>query len=136
MTSIKQLLLVFAVVALVGCGESAEEKAAKTKAAAEDKAAAEANTLEAAIRRELNKPTGELTKADYEKVTRLELAYNSITDSNYKITDADLKEVAKLENLKFLMLGYKITDAGLKELVKLEKLTYLCLLYTSPSPRD
>ena len=100
MTSIKQLLLVFAVVALVGCGESAEEKAAKTKAAAEDKAAAEANTLEAAIRRELNKPTGELTKADYEKVTRLELAYNSITDSNYKITDADLKEMAKLENLK------------------------------------
>ena len=30
----KQLLLICAVVALVGCGESAEEKAAKAKAAA------------------------------------------------------------------------------------------------------
>ena len=33
----KQVLVMIAVVALVGCGESAEEKAAKAKAAAEAK---------------------------------------------------------------------------------------------------
>ena len=52
----KQLLLVFAVVALVGCGESAEEKAAKAKAeaakakAAEDAMAAGSASLPLAVR--------------------------------------------------------------------------------------
>ena len=45
-----------------------------------------------------------------------------------KITDAGLKELAKLQKLKGLYLsGTQITDAGLKELAKLKKLKYLQL---------
>ena len=107
--NMKQILLICAVVALVGChagNKGAEEAklAAKAKAIAEARAAAEAKAAEAnattvpktqpkeevsntqptkvapekliadpiiekAIRKQLKKPTGELTKADLEKVT-------------------------------------------------------------------
>ena len=97
-------MLIIAVVALVGCGESKEEKAAKAKSSTEAKGAAEAaeaaaeakaadkkpltkeesarhaKVTEAAIRKELKKFTGELTKADLEKVTKLELDDNQLTD--------------------------------------------------------
>jgi hypothetical protein len=111
----KQILLICAVVALVGCGEAEEKaakakaEAAKAKAIAEAKAAAEANAtvtpkpeppksepkvevkkplteeesakiIEAAIREAAGKPTGELTKADLEKVTQLFLGGNQLTD--------------------------------------------------------
>ena len=77
--------------------------------------------VEKAIRRVLEKPEGELTKADLEKVTRLSLQYS-------KITDAGLKGVAKLQKLKTLILnGTKITAAGLKEIAKLENLINLYL---------
>jgi internalin A len=46
------------------------------------------------------------------KVTKLELSYN-------QITDASLKEVAKLKNLAELYLGRtQVTDAGIAELKK------------------
>ena len=48
--------------------------------------------VEKAIRRSLEKPKGELTNADLEKVTWLNLF-------NTKITDVGLKEVAKLQQL-------------------------------------
>ena len=71
--------------------------------------------VEKAIREELEKPTGELTKADLEKVTQLHLYLTPIT----KITDASLKEVAKLQQLKALVLtGNQITAAGVAELQK------------------
>ena len=102
--------------------------------------------VEAAIRKATGKPTGKLTKADLTKVTELTL-------SNTQITDADLKEVAKLEKLTYLRLnsckqitgvglkeftklkdlarlelsGTDLTDAGLKEVAKLKNLTYLDL---------
>ena len=58
----------------------------------------------------LNKPTGELTKADLEKVTGLVLG-------GTKIMDAGLKEVAKLKQLAKLDLGYTdTTDAGVAQL--------------------
>ena len=75
----KQLLLICAVVALVGCGESKEEQEfSDFMAAAEAKTAAEAEVddekplteeesakvIEVTIRKAVNKPTGELTKAD------------------------------------------------------------------------
>ena len=63
--NMKQLLLICAVVALVGCG-AAEEKAAKAKAEAR-----EAENIEAAIRKSLNKSTGELTEADLKIDTSL-----------------------------------------------------------------
>ena len=53
----KQLLLILAVVALVGCGKKPLTKEESEK------------VIEAAIRKAAKKPTGELTKADYEKVT-------------------------------------------------------------------
>ena len=36
--------------------------------------------VEKAVREELKKPTGELTEADYEKVTELQLGANQLTD--------------------------------------------------------
>jgi serine/threonine protein kinase len=82
--------------------------------------------VEAAIRSVLKKPEGELTQADLTKVTFLDL-------SGTQITDADLKEVAKLENLTYLKLSVckQITGVGLKELAKLEKLTRLELSDTN-----
>jgi hypothetical protein len=47
-----------------------------------------AKVIEAAIREELEKPTGELTKVDLEKVKALGL-------NGTQITDAGIKEVAK-----------------------------------------
>ncbi len=71
-----------------------------------------AKVIEAAIRKELEKPTGELTKADLAKVTRLNL-------NDTKITDAGLKDVAKLQKLEKLWLdSTQITDAGVAELSK------------------
>ena len=88
---------------------------------------------------------GELTKADYEKVRQLNLGRTKITDAGLKevaklqnltwlrldgteITDTGLKDVAKLQQLVILDLNdTKITDAGLKEVAKLEKLTRLYL---------
>jgi len=56
----------------------------------------------------LNKPKGELTKTDLEKVTFLYM-------NDTKLTDAGLKEVAKLQQLKWLsLISYKqIPDDGL-----------------------
>ena len=80
--------------------------------------------FEKVIRLHIKKPTGELTKADLEKVRRLSLF-------NTQITDAGLKEVAKLNRLSWLDLqGTKITDAGLKEVAKLQNLTRLVLSNT------
>ena len=119
----RYFLLMIAVVALVGCGESAEEKAAKAKAAAaearakaaaaEAKAAADWKVIEKAIRVELKKPKGELTKADYEKVTELNLVNAPLTEWP--------KGLEKLTNLTELNLN----NNSLRDLKSLEKLTQL-----------
>jgi hypothetical protein len=93
---------------------------------AEAKAAAEAQeralTFEKAVRARLEKPEGELTEADWENVILLDELQNT------KITDSDLKEVAKLKSLMFLFLNNtKVTDATLKELAKLQNLEVLDL---------
>ena len=149
----KQILLICAVVALVGCGSVYElpsgggEPSLKPKVVKivkveqpdadrinlnlgdiiGQKYEAKPNSdpiVEKAIRRSLKKPEGELTKADLEKVTGLALG-----DTN--ITDAGLKEVAKLQNLGALDLcNTQITDAGLKEVAKLQNLTELWLVST------
>jgi hypothetical protein len=133
----KQILVMMAAVVLVGCGEFKEgfkkgfdrqKKAAEARVAAEKKAAEAAKTpqqtkatpekliadpiVEKAVRKELFKPKGELTEADLVKVTALNL-------SDTKITDAGLKEVAKLQKLTYLNLfNTKTTDAGVAELKK------------------
>ena len=68
--------------------------------------------VEEAIRKELKKPEGKLTEADYEKLTKLRL-------QNTQITDAGLKDIAKLQQLRRLRLSNtKVTDAGVAELQK------------------
>ena len=80
--------------------------------------------VEKAVREMLKMPEGELTNADLEKVTGLNLYFT-------KITDAGLKDVAKLQKLEWLYLyGTKITDAGLKEVGKFQNLTHLFLADT------
>ena len=81
--------------------------------------------IEEAIRNELKKPEGKLTKTYLEKVTRL------ILNGTKKVTDAGLKEVAKLTQLKGLYLeGTEITDVALKEVAKLKHLNFLALNLT------
>ena len=66
-----------------------------------------------AIRKSLKKPRGELTKADLKKVTSLSLVRT-------QITDAGLKEIAKLKQLTTLGLNFctQVTKAGVAELRK------------------
>ena len=129
-----QLLLICAVVAL-GCGKATKEKAAKIKAAADARVAAEKKAtetatipqqpkttseklitdpiVEKAVREKLKKPTGELTKADLEKVKYLDLDNNQLTD---------VKGLEKLTQLKILELSRnQLTNVkGLEKLTKLE----------------
>jgi hypothetical protein len=79
----KQLLLICAVVALAGCGKKEAPRGEirvrvqRSTPKPEPPKAAPANIadtiVEKAIRHNFNKRTGELTKADYEKVTKLDL---------------------------------------------------------------
>jgi Leucine-rich repeat (LRR) protein len=74
--------------------------------------------IEEAVRNAAKKPTGELTKADLEKVTRLHLRNNKLTEVP--------KELEKLTQLIVLTLNdNKLTDV--KELEKLTKLEQLDL---------
>ena len=92
-----------------------------------------AKVIEAAIRKSLKKPTGELTKADLEKVRELYLVDDQLTDvkglekltqltelelSGNKLTD--VKGLEKLTQLKFLILDGNpaLTKAQIDELKK------------------
>jgi hypothetical protein len=100
---VKHFLLMIAAVALVGCGKGALTKEESAK------------VIEAAVRKQLKKPTGELTKADYEKVTDLDLAGNQLTN---------VKGLEKLTHLERLWLdGNQLTDVkGLEKLTQLRGL--------------
>tara|TARA_Y100000588_G_C14162590_1_gene885489 strand:+ start:150 stop:734 length:585 start_codon:yes stop_codon:yes gene_type:complete len=78
--------------------------------------------VETAIRDQLKKPEGELTTTDLLEVRLLHL-------HNTQITDAGLKEIAKLTQLIELdLLGCnQLTDKGLKELSSLQHLETLGL---------
>ena len=142
----KQLLLICAVVALVGCGQPAVTHEEVEKEEAEMRALLNsleteneeitnpdtpktpdkkpltkeesAKVIEAAIREQLDKPTGELTEADLKKVTKLDLSFQQLTDVP--------KGLEKLTQLTKLYLNSnKLTDVtGLE---KLTQLTWLNL---------
>ena len=122
----KQILLMIAVGALVGCGKKDDPNTGvvnpnKPSPKAVPEKLITDPIIEKAIREELKKPSGELTKADLANVNMLNLDLS-------KITDDGLKEVAKLQELKYLSLNTTgITDAGLKEVAKLQKLNTLNL---------
>ena len=94
--------------------------------------------IEKAIRKSINKPTGELTKADFEKVTKLNLDGNKLTEipnGLEKLTQlkslflngnqlTDVKGLEKLTQLEWLYLGNnQLTSVkGLEKLTNLEKL--------------
>jgi len=78
--------------------------------------------VEQKIRNKLNKPTGELSGADLEKVEDL------VFFSKLNINDQGLKELAKLKRLRRLLLvKTDITDAGLREMAKLPELVSLTI---------
>ena len=104
----KQLLLICAVV--MGQSVLAADKKPLTKEES-------AKVIEAAIRKAAKKPTGELTKADYEKVTRMNLENNQLTD---------VKGLEKLTKLTWLRL-YDNKLTSVKGLEKLDQLTELNL---------
>jgi len=119
----KQVLLMIAVLAVVGCGESKKETSQKSESpkAAPEKLIADP-IVEKAIRKEIKKPTGELTKADLEKVTGLNLGFNKLTEVP--------KGLEKLTQLKTLWLyANNLTDVKV-----LEKLTKLESLYLDDNP--
>jgi len=149
--------VLLALVLGVGCDGSNEKAAPKSQAKTdatpktEPKVEAKkpltkeesAKVIEAAIRKAARKPTGELTKADLEKVTWLDLNYKQLTsvkgleklpqlkgvflDKN-KLTD--VKSLEKLTQLTGLTLvGNQLTDVK-----GLENLTQLTVLYLNDNP--
>jgi len=104
----------FAAVALMGCATT--PKAGIIPNSSEAEAA-----IETAIRRSLKKPTGDLTKADLEKVKGLYLGGNRISD---------LSPLAGLKELEGLSLPFnRITD-----LTPLAGLTGLKMLWLDDNP--
>jgi len=116
----KQILLILAVVALVGCGEKPP-------------------IVEKEIRRQSKKPEGRLTEADLEKVTRLYLSRNKLTDvkglekiTQLKVLDLEYNQLTDVRGLEKLdqLTGLNLNDNQLTELPKgLEKLDQLTRLY-------
>ncbi len=162
----KSLLLVLAV-GLVGCGEKGKEKTtpkaqAKAKATPKVEPKREAKEpevvswasdpndpnnvkIEKAIRKQLKEPEGELTKADLEKVTWLDLYNNQLTDVNglEKLTQlrhldlnnnqlTDVKALEKLTKLRVLLLrdNPSLTKAQIAEL---QKALPKCDIYSNPT---
>ena len=106
----KATLLIFAVV-MVGCVSTPVIDYGSNNATAKAE-------IEKWIRKSANKSTGELSKADLEKVTEVHLAGSS----QYQITD--VSPFVGLRQLKVLVLNHnKLTDvsalAGLKQLTHL-----------------
>ena len=153
LSDMKQILLMIAVVALVGCGGKKED--GNTGVVNPNKSSPKAvpvniadPIVEKAIREELKKPTGEFTKADLEKVTRLNLTRNQLTSvkgledltqlienltqlKEPSLTRNQLTEVPKgLEKLPKLKALW-LFDNQLTSVKGLEKLTQLTFLNLS-----
>ena len=128
--NMKQLLLICAAVALVGCGGSKEKVTPETQAKAEPKkpeavpvvtVTIDNPILEKAIREYLGKPAAELTQADLEKVKALDFSSNKLTSVN---------GLEKLTQLTMLNLE----DNQLTDVKGLENLTKLNGLHLSNNP--
>tara|TARA_B100000959_G_scaffold249581_1_gene277446 strand:+ start:172 stop:582 length:411 start_codon:yes stop_codon:yes gene_type:complete len=110
----KQILLSLALVALVGgCHAGNKNMAEKAKAVI---------LIEEAIRKAANKPEGDLTKADYEKLKELDLGDHYLTEVP--------KGLDKLTQLTRLSLS----DNRLTDVKGLERFTQLKELDLSDNP--
>ena len=97
-----------------------------------------AKVIEAAIRKSLKKPTGELTKADLKKVRELYLVHDQLTDvkgleklnqlTELSLVDNQLTDVKGLEKLTQLRNLWLYSNQ-LTDVKGLEKLTQLKCLY-------
>ena len=97
-----------------------------------------AKVIEAAIRKKIKKPTGELTKADLEKVRELYLVHDQLTDvkgleklnqlTELSLVDNQLTDVKGLEKLTQLRNLWLYSNQ-LTDVKGLEKLTQLKCLY-------
>jgi hypothetical protein len=98
------------------CKESIKAAALVCKHCGKNPSSPSAQAIEKAIRQQLKKPTGELTKADLEKVWSLYLAFRQLTN---------VKGLEKLTQLTVLYLdGNQLTDVtALKELTQLTVLS-------------
>ena len=85
-----------------------------------------AKVIEAAIRKAAKKPTGELTKSDLEKVTRLELFYSVNASWTKQLTD--VKGLEKLPQLKKLYLQNN-PDLTKVQINQLQKALPKCKIY-------
>lgn len=101
--------------------------------------------IEKAILKAVKKPGGEVTDADWMKVTNLNLSFTELSDAGLKelskaqnltglsvpqtrITNAGIKELAAFKHLHTLnVFDTQISDAGLKELATLKQLKRLYL---------
>jgi len=133
---VKQLLLICAVVALVGCGGKKDE--------APDPEATRVPPIEEAVRNAAKKPTGELIKEDYEKVRRLVIKWGKLTEvpkdlekltqlEGLYLSDNQLTNVKGLENLTQLK-ELDLRKNQLTDLKGLENLTQLKALYLYFNP--
>ena len=135
MIPIKQLLLICAVVTLVGCGETPTNWNWVS-----DPSDPNNVKVEKQIRGAIKKPTGELTKADLEKVTYLYLSINQLTSvkclekltqlTEVNLTRNQLTDVTGLENLDQLkeldLYKNQLTDVtGLEKLTQLKELSLI-----------
>ena len=129
----KQLLLICAVVALVGCWKSEEALEPSVTPQAKVKKpltkGESAKVIETAIRSDLNKPTGELTKADLEKVTLLDLDYFRF---RLRIQLTDVKGLEKLTQLKELRLLFN-PDLTKAQIDQLQKALPKCEIDSNPT---
>ena len=135
----RQILVMMAAVVLVGCGNKTPETSQSVEAEAQVASkptpeptpvspADEKLIVEKAVRKKLKKPEGELTEADLENVTVHALDFT-------KITDAGLKNVARLENVQDLwLLNTSITDVGLKEVAKMKQLKSVSMFTGGGAP--
>jgi type IV pilus biogenesis protein CpaD/CtpE len=94
----KTLSLIILIAALgAGCGKKENAEATQPEVAEKPQKLITDPIVENKICKELKKPKGELTQADLERVTRLDLGFT-------EITDAGIKELAKLQKLAKLDL--------------------------------
>ena len=120
----KQILVIMMAVVLVGCGKKHDGNTGVVNPNKPSPKAAPEKLItdpivEKAIRLEINKPEGELTKADFERVTVLFLINTQLTNAN------SLVGLTQLDTL-LLQKNTELTD--ISALARFTKLTSLTLL--------
>jgi uncharacterized protein YcfL len=100
-----------------------KERVKELKRVAAESAAESAVVMEAAIRAQISKRTGELTKADYEKVKFLVLRDNQLTN---------VKGLEKLTQLKRLWLDNN-PDLTKAQIDELQKALPNCEIFSNPT---